>query len=48
MADKIGFAAGFGVLGALSAFSLIFPAFLVFFGERVRKAQGAPEEHSDL
>ena len=46
--NKIGFAGGFAVLGALSVSSLILPAFLIFFGERIRKAQGSPKEHADL
>jgi MFS family permease len=47
-AQRIGFAGGFGALAGISAFTLIFPLFLIFFGERIRKAQGTPQEHSDL
>ena len=48
LADKIGFAGAFGTLAGISAFTLLFPLFLVFFGERIRKAQGVPKEHQDL
>ena len=47
-AAKLGFAGGFGLFGALSAFALAMPAILVVFGEKIRKAQGVPKEHSDL
>lgn len=48
IANKLGFTAGFGVLSAISASTLIFPLFLIFFGERIREQQGSPEEHRDL
>ena len=47
-ADKLGFAGAFGLFGGLSALTLLLPAILIVFGERIRKAQGVPEEHSDL
>ena len=47
-ADKVGFAGAFGLFAGISAFTLIFPAFLILFGEKIRKAQGVPEEHQDL
>jgi hypothetical protein len=47
-ADRIGFTGGFGLFGAISALTLLLPLFLIFFGERIRKAQGVPKEHSDL
>jgi multidrug resistance protein len=46
--DKLGFTTGFVVLSAISAFVLIFPLFLVFFGEMIREWQGYPKEHQDL
>ena len=48
IANHLGFTAGFGALAAISGFTLLFPLFLIFFGERIRKAQGSPKEHSDL
>jgi hypothetical protein len=43
-ADRIGFTGGFGLFGAISALTLLLPLFLIFFGERIRKAQGVPKE----
>ena len=48
IADSLGFTAGFGTLAAISAVTLLLPLFLIFFGERIRKTQGSPKEHSDL
>jgi multidrug resistance protein len=48
IADRLGFTGGFGVLGALSGVSLIFPLFLIFFGEKIREKQGQPKDHSKL
>jgi hypothetical protein len=48
IANKLGFAAGFGVLGAISAFVLILPLFMIIAGEKIRERQGYPKEHQDL
>lgn len=47
-AQSIGFSGAFGAMAGISAFTLIFPLFMVFFGEKIRKAQGIPIEHQDL
>ena len=48
IASRLGFTTGFGVLSAISAFMLIFPLFMIFFGEQIREWQGYPTEHQDL
>ena len=48
IASKLGFTTGFGVLSAISALVLIFPLFMIFFGEKIRERQGYPKEHQDL
>ena len=48
IATKLGFTAGFGILGGISAFVLIFPLFMILFGEEIREKQGYPKEHQDL
>lgn len=48
IAAKLGFTTGFGILSAISAFVLVFPLYLIFFGETIRERQGHPQEHQDL